>query len=117
MTSLTSFIKEARKRGYDDIQIKNALLANGWSSVVIEKALLSLNPKYKFKNQVCVFLSNEVLETLDKRARKNMLTLGEQVEDILRRSCTRKKLTAEQDKVDDLLLTCFSRNRRGRVAS
>ncbi|MBM3233612.1 hypothetical protein FJZ19_00790 [Candidatus Pacearchaeota archaeon] len=112
MTTLAGFIKQARNRGYDDISIKNALISKGWNSASVEKAFLNLNPKYTNKNQVCVFLSNEVLSTLDKRSKRNMLTLSEQIEDILRRSCTRKKLAQEQEKLDDFLVSCFSRVKR-----
>ena len=37
-TKLVSFIKEARKRGFDDFQIREPLLKKGWPSEEIEKA-------------------------------------------------------------------------------
>ena len=114
MNQLVNFISEARKRGFSDIQIRNALIAKGWGISAVEKAFTQLNPKFKIKNQVCIFLSNELLASLEKRAKKNMLNLAEQIEDILRRSCIRRKTTLQQEKLDDLLLACFSRATRGR---
>lgn len=111
---ITNFIIEARQRGFSDMQIRRALEEKNYPENLVEKSFESLRPKFKIKNQVCIFLSNEVLVELNKRAKKNMLTLPEQIEDILRRSCTRKKASNQQDKIDDLLLTCFSRANRGR---
>ena len=61
---LINFIKEARRRGYDDYQIRDPLLKHGWALDEIERAFLSLKPKYKFKNKVNIFLDNEVLKKL-----------------------------------------------------
>jgi hypothetical protein len=109
---LVKFIAEARKRGFPDNEVRKAMENKGWPQSKIESAFDILNPKFKIKNQVCIFLSNEVLSALTKRAKKNMLTLGEQIEDIIRRSCTRKNTSLQQEKIDDLLLTCFSRKRK-----
>ncbi len=112
---LVKFIKEARGRGYDDYQIKEPLLNHGWPLEEIEKAFSSLAPKYKFKNKVCIFLDNEILKILEKRAGKNMFTLPEQIEDILRRSCiSAKRIGKEEEKLDDLLVGLFSRKRYGK---
>jgi hypothetical protein len=108
---LTNFITEARKRGFPDNEIRRAMENKGWPQLKIEGAFDYLNPKFKIKNQICIFLSNEVLSALQKRSKKSMLTLQEQIEDILRRSCTRKSSIQEQEKLDDLLLTCFSRKK------
>ena len=110
--SLVKFIKEARKRDFSDMQIRESLLKNNWPYTKIDEAFISLQPKFRLKNQVCIFLNNEVLNTLEKRAKKNLLTLAEQIEDILRRSSIKKKTTIQQEKIDDLLLTCFSRQRK-----
>ncbi len=111
--NLKKFIKAARKKGFSDLDLKKALVGKGWNIQKIEEAFLSLQPKLKYKNQICLFLSNDIIDILDKRARKNLFTLGEQIEDILRRSCIKKK-TATSEKLDDLLLTCFSRSQKGR---
>ena len=119
-TKLIEFITEARKRGFGDITIKDALIRHGWPVAEVEKAFASLvkkPEKYKFKNQVILFLDTELLEILEKRAKKNMFTLPEQIEDILRRSCLnqKKKKTASYDeKLDDTLVGIFSRKRTGR---
>lgn len=112
---LVKFIKEARKRGFDDYEIKEPLLQRGWPLDEIEKAFNHLKPKYKFKNKINIFLDSDVLKILDKRAKKNMLTLSEQIEDILRRSCLNlKKVDKEGDKLDDMFIKIFSRKSSGR---
>lgn len=109
-----SFISEARKRGFSDMQIRRALEEKNYPENMINAGFEFLQPKFKIRNQICLFLSNEILQSLEKRAKKNMLTLQEQIEDILRRSCIKKKTAIQQEKLDDLLLTCFSRARKGR---
>jgi len=108
MGDLVNFIKEARRRGFSDLQIRRALLKQGWPLSEIESVFLQLNPKFKLKNQICIFLSSELISKLEKRAKKNMFTLSEQIEDILRRSCITQKSTAEE-KLDDALVALFSR--------
>jgi DNA-binding transcriptional regulator YhcF (GntR family) len=112
---LVNFIKEARKKGFDDYQIKEPLLKHGWPIEEIDKAFASLKPQenFKFKNKITVFVSNDVLRALEKRAKKNLLTIPEQIDDILRRSCIRSgKIKKEQEKIDDLLVSIFSRRKR-----
>jgi hypothetical protein len=112
---LIEFITEARKRGFSDFQIKRALISNKWPVKIVEDAFQSLNPKVRLaKNQVYIFLSDEVLTVLEKRAKKNLMNLQEQIEDILRRSCVRKKAVVPPEKIDDLLVACFSRSQRGK---
>ena len=109
---LVKFIKKARARGFDDFQIKEPLLKHGWPLDVIERAFASLKPKYKFKNKVSIFLDSDILKILEKRAKKNLLTLPEQIEDIIRRSCINAKKRKKQDeKLDDLLVSLFSRKK------
>jgi len=110
--SLIKFIQEARKRGFDDWQIKEPLIKRGWPIDAIEQAFLSLKPKYRFKNKVCVFLDSELLKILEKRAKRNLFTLSEQIEDILRRSCINtRKPSLGKEKIDDLLVSIFSRRK------
>ena len=115
-SKLVEFIKEARKRGFDDYQIKEPLLKHGWPIDEIEKAFASIKTKregkYKFKNKISIFLDNELLKIIEKRAGKNMFTLPEQIEDILRRSCINaKKVKRQEEKLDDMLVSLFSRKR------
>jgi len=113
--SLVRFIKEARKRGFDDYQIKEPLLKRGWALDEIEKAFSVLTPEYKFKNKVTIFLDSKILKILDKRAERNMLTLPEQIEDILRRSCINAKgIKRQEERLDDMLVSLFSRKRIGK---
>ena len=115
MTSkLLKFITKARKRGFSDSLIRKVLIRNKWTEGDINEAFKKLHPKQKIKNQICIFLSDEVLKSLQKRAKRNLFTLSEQIEDILRRSSVRKKKTQSQEKIDDLLVAIFSRSQRGR---
>ena len=109
---LVKFIKEARKRGLDDYQIRTPLLKHGWPYEEIEEAFLSLKPKFKYKNKMTIFLSNDILRKLQIRADKNLFTIHEQIEDILRRSTiSTGKKTAKEEKLDDKLVALFSRKR------
>lgn len=109
---LVKFIREARKRGFDDYQIKEPLLKKGWPSSVIEQAFANIKPNYKFKNKITLYVDNEILKIIEKRAKKNIFTISEQIEDILRRSCIRmKQQKKEAEKIDDLLVSIFSRRR------
>jgi hypothetical protein len=108
---LVRFVKEARKRGFSDLQIRKALLENGWAIESVEGTLSYLNPKFRLKNQVCIFLSGELIEKLERRAKKNMFTLSEQIEDILRRSALGGRKSAKEEKLDDTLISLFSRKK------
>ena len=110
--SLVKFIKEARKRSFTDLESRDSMIKKGWPIMEIEKAFLSLQPKFKLKNQVCIFLNNEISAKLQKRAKKNLFTISEQIEDILRRSCATKRRKKFVDNIDDKLLALFSRKRR-----
>lgn len=64
---------------------------------------------------VSVELDKEEVKILRKRAKKNLFSLKEQVEDIIRRSCVRdKKKSGRYEKVNDRLVGLFSRRRKGR---
>lgn len=118
---LQNFIKKARKQGFSDSQIKQPLLDNGWPLEAINSAMQSLKityssgPQYKIKNRVEVYLTEDIIKEIEKRAKKNMFNLNEQIEDILRRSCINlKKQKMQNDNVDDLFLKLFSRKNTGR---
>lgn len=112
---LVDFIKESRKRGYGDSDIRKALLNYGWPAAKVESAFNYLAPKYANKNQICLFLSDELMAILEKRAKKNMFTISEQIEDILRRSTINqtKKKSPYDEKLDDTLVSLFSRKKTG----
>ena len=112
---LVKFIKEARKRGYGDTTIRDVLVNHGWPLIEVEKAFISLVKKYQFKNQVTLFLDSEILELVEKRAKKNMFTINEQIEDIIRRSTLnqKKRKSITDGKLDDTLVSIFSRKRTG----
>lgn len=113
MSQLTKFIKQARSKGYDDLQIKEILMKHSWPVDEIERAFSAFKPKYKFKNKVCIFLDTDLLKIIEKRAKKNLFAIPEQIEDILRRSCVRtKSMKAETEKLDDMLISLFSRKKR-----
>lgn len=66
--------------------------------------------------KILLTLDDEEEKVLKKRAKKNMMSLKDQVADIIRRSCVSSKRRSSQpkDKVDDKLVKIFSRTRRGR---
>jgi hypothetical protein len=119
---LIKYIKRARKAGYDDSQIKEILLKNEWAPWIIDQAIelvkisRTSGPKYTSeKNPVTVYLDVDVLKAIEKRAKKNMFTVQDQVEDILRRSCVRvTKIKQDSDKLDDMFIKLFSRRDSGR---
>jgi hypothetical protein len=110
--TLIKFIKEARKRGFSDVQIHKEIEKKNWPLVEAEKAFLSLQPKITYKNQITLFLNQEIMKVLQTRAKKNLFTISEQIEDILRRSCSNKKRIPREEKIDDKLLLAFSRPQR-----
>lgn len=64
---------------------------------------------------ITIRLSDEEVKILKKRAKKNMLNLKEQVEDIIRRSCINSKSgKISGEKFDDKLVGIFSRQKRGK---
>lgn len=65
---------------------------------------------------VTIVLNETEEKILNKRAKKNLFTLKEQVEDIIRRSCvtSANKSSIPRIKVDDKLVGVFSRQRSGR---
>ena len=65
--------------------------------------------------KLTITLDDTEVKVLKKRAKKNILTIKEQVEDIIRRSCIRSsKTTIKTFKGDDVLVGIFSRDQRGR---
>jgi len=65
--------------------------------------------------KLTISLDEEEIKVLKKRAKSNLLTLKEQVEDIIRRSCiSSKKTSYRTTKVDDKLVAVFSREKKGR---
>lgn len=113
--NLVNFILKARARGFDDLEIKEALLSNGWDNTIVEQGFASLKPMFKYRNKVCIYLDSDVLKKLDKRAKRNLFTLSEQIEDILRRSVVNTRQSVRAEKLDDMLVGLFSRKTRKRV--
>lgn len=65
--------------------------------------------------RITIDIDEDVKKIINKRAKKNLLTLREQIEDILRKSAVRTKSGATGSfKVDDRLVAMFSRQKRGR---
>lgn len=64
---------------------------------------------------ITISLDEKVKKILSSRANKNLLTLREQIEDILRKSAIRTKTSSSiQPKIDDKLVGIFSRQKKGR---
>jgi len=65
--------------------------------------------------KITINIDDEEEKILTKRAKKNLFSLKEQVEDIIRRSCvTYKGGRSKKIKIDDKLVAIFSREKRGR---
>jgi len=117
---LLDFIKLARQRGFDDYQIREPLLKKGWPAEEVEEAFFLLRSskkiKLKYKTKLEIYLDNEVLESIEKRAKKNIFTINEQIEDILRRSCVnlKKPNSFLDEKLDDKFIPLFSRKKRSK---
>lgn len=120
---LVNFIREVRRRGYSNDEIVTPLLGKGWTIQEIEFAFKESEKNQQKtskelkqgKEKVEVYLSKDIHEIVRKRSRKNMLSIPEQIEDIVRRSCISTKLKkAANEKLDDLLVGIFSRRRSGR---
>jgi len=64
--------------------------------------------------KVTINLDDKEVKVLTKRAKKNLMSLREQIEDIIRRSCVRGKTSSYKSiKPDDRLVHIFSREKRG----
>lgn len=65
--------------------------------------------------QITIDIDEDVKKIISKRAKANLLTLREQIENILRKSAVRTKSGKKYEviKVDDKLVAVFSRERRG----
>jgi hypothetical protein len=105
---LVKFILEARKRGFTDIKITESLLSNGWPMHEIHSGYEALR-EHHFKKGITIWLDKEVVNLLEKRAKRNLLTLPEQIEDIVRRSIANQRPNQQKEKLDDMLVGLFSR--------
>jgi len=63
--------------------------------------------------QITIDIDDKVHKVISKRAKKNLMTIREQVEDIIRRSAVNAGKDTSSDKVDDTLVSVFSREMRG----
>ena len=66
--------------------------------------------------KVTINIDEDISKILTSRAKKNLFTLREQIEDILRKSAVRTKSgqSSGKMKIDDPLIAVFSRETRGR---
>ncbi len=66
--------------------------------------------------RITINIGEDVRKILSRRAKKNLLTLREQIENILRKSAVRTKEGKGYKviRVDDKLIAVFSREKRGR---
>lgn len=64
---------------------------------------------------ITINIDEAVRKIISRRAKRNLLNLREQIEDILRKSAVRTKTGISRAiKVDDRLVAIFSREKRGR---
>ena len=130
---LLEYIRACREKGFEDYAIRIPLLENGWQLDEIQRAFYQIKEEenrklkkkevtkdkkivYVYKNTMTVHLDSDVMKIISRRAKKNMLTPQEQVEDIIRRSCvnTKKSGGVAADNVDDVFLKLFSRKTCGK---
>ncbi len=112
---LLNFMRESRRRGFSDDKISEALLSKGWLAKEVTKGLHALNKDNPSKNSLTIWLDTEVMLKLQKRAKKNLMTLPEQIEDILRRSVINATgISKEREKLDDMLVGLFSRKKKSK---
>ena len=71
-----------------------------------------MKPQKEAKKDITISLSKSILNALEKRAKKNLFSLSEQIEDIVRRSCSNVKKLVREEKLDDKLVGLFSRKKR-----
>ena len=66
-------------------------------------------------SNITISLDDEVKNIIEKRAKKNLLSLKEQIEEIIRQSAIRTKTGSNTGsvKIDDKLVGIFSRIKRG----
>jgi len=109
---VVDFIRESRRRGFGDDAIAQKLSDAGWSINEIDaafNAVKNTTPKVR----LCANIDEDVAKMLARRAKRNMMSIEEQVEDILRRSCVsmRKKTPGEEKMVGNGFISIFSRRR------
>ena len=65
---------------------------------------------------VTISVDAEIQKIIGKRAKKNLLTIKEQIEEIIRQSAVRTKsgLGTSVSKIDDRLVDVFSRHKKGK---
>ena len=64
---------------------------------------------------ITITIDDDVKKVVEKRAKKNLMSLREQIEDIVRRSAVSTKAgTKTTIKTDDKLVGIFSRQKSGR---
>jgi len=67
------------------------------------------------KRSISILIDSEVFFTLEKRAKRELMTIRELVTDILRRSVIASKRKGyEEPKIEDKFIEYFSRHSRGR---
>jgi hypothetical protein len=117
---LITFIIKARRIGYKDPQITSMLLDYNWPISVIKEGFLDIKKQTKNKVKInvgnkvktFVYLDKKLVSSLEKRAEKNLFTLQEQIEDILRRSVIGQKKGKDfSDNIDDKFIGIFSRKK------
>ena len=115
---LLRFVKEAKKRGFSDEEIKNPLLKQGWALEEVEKAFIELGIFSEEKISITISISKSAYNIIEKRAKKNLFSIEKQIEDIIRRSAVTGKLkTQNYDNIDDLLVSIFSRRQKKKKES
>ncbi|MBI2449598.1 ribbon-helix-helix protein, CopG family [Candidatus Pacearchaeota archaeon] len=67
------------------------------------------------KKRVTIEIDDKIIAKLQKRARKNMMSLRELIQDIVRRSAVSSKFASISGEADDRLIDVFSRKTKKRM--
>ena len=81
----------------------------------VEDKLRIVEDKFRKMKSITIRFGKELMKEIEKRAKKNYLSVPELIEDIVRRSMiSYKGGTRRPLKIDDKLIAIFSREKRGR---
>jgi uncharacterized membrane protein (Fun14 family) len=97
------------------LSLRRKILWGYYSITVLVALIIGIFVGLIFMTQITVTLNAEEEKALTKRAKKNLMTLEEQIHDIIRRSCvTSSKTPIPKLDIDDKLVSIFSRHKTGK---
>lgn len=108
---LIKFVKEAKKRGFSEDEIRKPLMERGWPVDTVNEAIEYVKDNTQ-THSIEISIEPLLYKEIKKRANKNLLSTHDQIVDIIRRSCvSAKRRVPKEKKLDDLLVSIFSRRK------